>query len=167
MAITVSMTQVQQAFGDSATNFTVTVANGNASAVTLNSLAINGPPASGVVVQQPNYLTPNVPVGVGNPVIAAGSSLTWGFQVVLTNPNFPGPSPNNQPGGAAGSGNAMPANSNFLLQAIGQTSDGSVFSSTNLVPVLSAVAPFPFPQGGAFQFNDGFDFMNLIMLGAL
>lgn len=146
-------------------NFVVTVANGNASAVTLLSLSIN--PASGDArIAQPLYLTPNVPVGVGNPVIAASSSASYGFQVVFDSPAAAGPSPNN-PGGAAPSNTAETPDPFFVLQAIGNTSDGSVFSSTLLVPVLSAIPPFPIPEGGALYFTQGSNLLFPLTLGLI
>lgn len=148
-------------------NFTVTVTNGDAAAVTLQSLYVTEQTDAGAQVGQPQYLVPNMPVNLGNPVIPAASSATYGFQVVFPAPSTPGTSPNNQPGGASPGNNAYPANPFMTLQAIGQTSDGSVFSNTITVPVLSAISPFPVPEGGAFQFRQGSNFVNFMMLGAL
>lgn len=168
MAKTVSMAQVDpNAVANQAIKFTVTVANSDAAAVTLSSLYISEMTDTGANVGQPQYLVPNVPLNVGNPVINAAGSASYGFQVVFNSPNTPGQSPNNAPGGAVPSNNAYPANPYVILQAVGQTSDGSVFSASIMVPVLSAVAPFPVPEGGAFQFRQGANFINLIMLGAI
>ncbi len=146
-------------------NYVATVTNTGASAVTLQSLSVNcnGGDAR---ISQPQYLTPNVPVGVGNPVINGGSSLAVSFQAVFDSPYFAGPSPQN-PGGASASNAAANPDALFVLQAIGNTSDGSVFSGTILVPVLSTIAPFPVPEGGSLIFTQGSNLITLIMLGAI
>lgn len=135
-------------------NFTATVANTDAAAVTLTSLTISEVSDTGAQISQPQVQAAGQPAGV-NPTLGAGSSLTYGFQVTAFAPNTPGVSPNN-PGGAQPGQAAYPAAPPLLvLQAQGQTSDGSVFFSTFTVPVLSAVAPFPVPTGGAVQFGPG------------
>lgn len=152
---------------EQAAMFIATVSNTGSAAVTLNSLSVNEVTKTGCMITQPNYLPLNSPVGVGNPVISAGGSQSFPFGVVFTAPYSAGSSPNNQPGGSAPGQNSQPANSNVTLQAVGQASDGSVFSGNVLVPVLSASAPFPVPQGGALQFGQGADLINLTFLGAL
>lgn len=168
MAKTVSMAQVDpNAVANQPVKFTVTVANSDAAAVTLSSLYISEQSDTGANVGQPQYLVSNVPLNLGNPIITAAGSVSYGFQVVFNSPNTPGQSPNNAPGGAVPSNNAYPANPYVTLQAIAQTSDGSVFSTTIMVPVLSAVAPFPIPEGGALQFRQGSNLMTLALMGAL
>jgi len=167
MALSVTMAAVGTAIGGRNNQFTVTVTNTNAAAVTLNSLFISEATESDAVISQPQYLVPNVPVGVGNPVIAASSSMTYGFQVAFTNPVLIGQTPQSQPGGAAPALLAQQADPFFTLLAQGQTSDGSVFSSTLLVPVLSAGQEVPIAQGGAYQFAAGANIINGITLGAL
>lgn len=147
-------------------NFTVAVTNTGAAAVSLSSLAVNESTESDAQIAQPNFMTPNVPVGVGNPVLNAGATSTFPFQVVFNSPYLAGPSPNN-PGGAAPGPAAANPDAQFTLQAQAQASDGSIASTSLLVPVLSAIAPFPLAQGGAFQFGQGFNFINGLMLYAL
>lgn len=140
--------------------FTVSVSNTDASAVYLTSLVISEVSRTGSRVGQPRVQAAGEPAGV-NPTLNASGSLTYPFQVVAVFPNTPGVSPNN-PGGAAPSQSAYPVAPPLLqLQAQGQTSDGSVFFCLFTAPVLSAVAPFPVPTGGAAQFAQGFD-SNLI-----
>lgn len=148
-----------------AINYVVTVSNTNAASVTLNSLAVY-PMSGDARISQPLYLTPNVPVGVGNPTIASGASASYGFQVVFDSPAQAGPSPNN-PGGAAPASVALTPDPFFVIQAQGQASDGSVFSSSFFVPVLSTIAPFPIPEGGALYLTQGSNLMTLTLLGAL
>lgn len=155
-----------------ALNFLVTVSNAGATSLTLSTLqvacnALNNPGPTAANVSQPRYLVPNVPVGVGNPIIAAGASATYTFGVVFFPPNAAGPSPQNQPGGASPSNSATEVDPFYTLTATGLDSSGAVFSTTFFVPVLSTIAPFPVAEGGAFQFTQGANLMNLTMLGAL
>lgn len=166
MALTVALAAVNQGstVAGQAKAFTVTVTNTGAAAVTLTSLVIGGD--IGVIVGQPVYLQPNVPVGVGNPILAAAGSATYSFACVFPSPYSAGPSPQN-PGGAAPISLAPMADPFFVLQAQAQSSDGSLASGTLFVPVLSTISPFPLAQGGALQFGQGFNFINFIMLGAI
>lgn len=144
-------------------NFVATVTNPGAAALSLSALQIlcKGGDAR---IGQPQYLTPNVPAGTGNPVIAAGASAAYAFQAVFDSPYGAGPSPNNAGGASPSSPIPDPF---FCLQAQGQDSSGAVFSSTLFVPVLSTIAPFPLAQGGAFQFGQGFNFINGLVFGLL
>ncbi len=146
-------------------NYNITVTNTGSAAVTLQSLSV-GAAGTGTVVGQPNYLTPNVPVGLGNPIIAASSSATYSFQAVFHSPYFPGPSPQN-PGGAAAFSGAMTPDPYVTLQAQAQSSDGSIASTLYLVPVLSPMYPFPIPEGGGLILTQGSNLMTLTMFGAL
>jgi hypothetical protein len=114
-----------------------------------------------VTVGQPEYLTPNVPVGVGNPTIAAGATGFFPFEVVFLTPYGAGPSPQS-PGGAAGSQNATPADSEYVISLQSLSSDATVASAQLLVPVLSTIAPFPIAQGGGMQLSSGFNLVNLL-----
>ncbi len=163
MAITVTLAEgapQASAVGNQTMNFTVTVANSNAAAVTLMSLSVADSRKQSNL-SQPVYLTPNVPVGVGNPIIAAGASATYGFQCVFTNPVMPGPSPQ-APGGASPVNAAYYPDANFTLQATSFTSDGTVASGTIAVPVLSATIPQD--NGGALVLSQGFNLINLVTL---
>lgn len=145
-----------------------TVSNTTAAAVTLNSLTASCP-SGAVSIRQPLFATPNQAPGVGNPVIAATTgTASYAFDFVVMAPNTAGPNPTNAPGGVVPSNQAGPTqNPNHTITVIGQTSDGSVFSSSLTVGVLSAVGPFPRPEGGALQFTQGANLMTLALLGAL
>lgn len=168
MALTLSIAKTSPGniVASQAVNFTVTVTNSGSSAVTLTALSVNEITESDAQIGQPNYLTPNVPVGVGNPVLAASGSVTYLFTAVFSSPMYAGPSPQ-APGGAAPGPAASNADAFFTLQAQAQASDGSIGSTSLMVPVLSAIAPFPLASGGAFQFGQGFNFINGLMLYAL
>jgi len=133
-----------------------TVTNTGASAVQLVALNVYETTESDANIAQPNFQTPNVSPGVtGNPTLAAGASLTFPFAAVFASPIGPGVSPNNV-GGAAPDERAVTADALFTLQAQAQSSDNSVATSpTFTVAVLTAVPPFPVPQGGAAQFAQG------------
>src|ERR1700755_930159 len=154
-----------------AVNFVAAVTNATASALTLQSLAVTvasgsrGGASAGVT--QPSYLWPNVPVGVGNPVLPAGVTQNYSFSAVFFAPNASGPSPQNQPGGAAPSNQAQEIDPFYVLTATGLDSSAAVFTSSFFVPVLSTIAPFPLAQGGALQLSQGMNLVNLTMLGAL
>lgn len=144
-------------------SFLLTVTNTGSAAVTLTTLSTFGDTTS--TVSQPSYLTPNAPIGYGNPVINAGSSANYVFQVVFNSPNASGPSPQ-APGGPLPYPVATPEGLS-VVSAQAQSSDGSLASTSLMVPVLSAIQNAPVPQGGAFQFGQGANLMNLTMLGAL
>jgi len=142
-------------------NYVASVTNAGSSSVTLQALATFTDTGTAVSVGQPNYLTPNVPVGVGNPTIAAGATSYFPFEVVYQTPYGAGPSPQ-APGGAAGSQNAMPTDAQFVISLQSLSSDSTVASASLLVPVLSTIAPFPIAQGGGMQLSSGFNLVNLL-----
>ncbi len=163
MAILVSLSAVAPGSTVAAQSepFLVTVSNTGTAAVTINSLAVSAD--VGVVVDQPSYLTPNVAVGLGNPVLNGGASLSYVFNAIFFSPAAAGPSPQ-APGGAAPSENAQTPDANFSLFAVVNTSDGSVVSGSLNVPVLSTIAPFQVPTGGALYLQQGFNLINLLTL---
>jgi hypothetical protein len=149
------------AVGDQTMSYTVTLSNAGAASLLLNSLDVSESTRSGATIGQPNYLTPNVPVGVGNPTIAAGASVSYGFQVV-SGPVMPGPSPQ-APGGAAPSNAAAyPLQSSVGLLATAVTSDGAVSTGGITTPVLTK--DFPQSSGGALVLSQGFNLINFITL---
>ena len=158
------MTRVSDsAVANQATKFTVTVSNTGAAALTLDQLNIfPASPSSVSTIGQPQFLTPQVALGDGEPTINAAGSVSYGFQVVFTAPSTPGPSPD-APGplGIAGMVLGQPANAQHRLIAQCRTSDGATAQSFLSVPVLSAVEMFPTPTGGAAVFSQGAD-ANLI-----
>lgn len=146
----------------SSNTFMVTVSNSGATALTLQSLSVHETSSTGAHVDQPTYLRPNMPVGLGNPVIAAGGSASYVFSAAFPQPAGAGPSPQN-PGGAAGHGNTNPApNSTVTLRAECLSSDGAVSSTLLSAPVLSTIAPFPVAQGGGMQLTSGFNLVNYL-----
>lgn len=150
------------AVGNQTMNYVVSVQNTGSSSLTLNSLVVTESTTTGARVGQPRYLTPNVPVGVGNPTIAAGATVNYGFQVVSTAPVMPGPSPQNPGGAAPINAAAYPLSSSYALQAVAVTSDGTVSSGSFVAPVLSAT--FPQSNGGALVLSQGFNLINLVTL---
>lgn len=148
--------------GNQTMNFVVTLANTGSASLTLNSLTISEATNTGTVqVGQPNYLVPNVPVGVGNPTLTAGGSSSFPFSCVVTSPVVPGPSPQ-APGGAAPSNPAFYPNADLSLLATSVTSDGTVSSGSIIFPVITAT--FPQSNGGALVQSQGFNLVNLLTL---
>jgi hypothetical protein len=141
-------------------NFTAAVTNSGSTSVTLQSLQVAESTESDAQLSQPVFLTPNTPVGVGNPTLLPGATYYYGFLGVFSNPGI-GPSPQ-APGGAAPSNKGANADAFFTLQLTSQSSDGTVASASMLVPVLSSIAPFPLAQGGALQLSQGFNLINLL-----
>lgn len=168
MATLISLTQVTQAIANARTRFLVTITNTGSAALSLSSLQVSEQTEADATIEQPNYLTPNVALGTGNPTIAAGGSLSLVFGVQFQAPSLAGVSPN-APGplGMAGMMVGQPPSDSVVLQAQCQTSDGSVASTSLSVPVLSAAAPFPRPEGGALQFSQGSNLINGIIMGVL
>lgn len=169
MATVVTLSQVDAvAVSNRDVAFMVTVSNTGSSALTLSSLSIGESSESDVIISQPLFMTPQMPVGLGNPVISAGGSVSYVFGVVFSSPNTAGASPN-APGplGSAGMTTGQPADNSFSLLATAQTSDGVVGTGSLVVSALSATAPFPRPEGGAFIFTQGSNLVNGIILGVL
>lgn len=142
-------------------NYIAAVSNTGSSSVTLQSLSVYADGGSCINVGQPQYLTPNVPVGVGNPTIAAGATANYPFEITFMTPNYPGPSPQS-PGGASTASMALPGDSVFGVYLQSLSSDSTVATAALMVPVLSAVAPFPVAQGGALQMSSGFNLVNFL-----
>ena len=142
-------------------SLTAAVTNSGATSVTLQSLTVSS--AGGVVaLHQPEILTPNQPVGVGNPVIAAGATSNYRFSLVLMSPLALGPSPQS-PGGAAGvAAAAVPTNSTIVFTLTSLSSDGTVASTSLQLPSLSTLSPFPPAQGGALQLSNSFNLVNFL-----
>jgi hypothetical protein len=138
----------------------LTVTNSGATALVVSSLQVTEASATGASITQPLYLIPNVPVGLGNPVIVAGGSASYPIECVFQVPGYSGPSPQ-APGGAGGV-QGPPTNSVVTLRAQCLSSDGVVTSVTQPFPVLSTVAPFPVAQGGALQLSSGFNLVNFL-----
>lgn len=167
MATLISVVQVQPAIANARTTFVVTVSNTGAVPLSLSSLDVSDP-TKRAIVAAPNFLTANVPAGTGNPTISAAGTFSTSFGVIFPSPNTPGPSPNTPgPLGVAGMFLGQPANASYTLLVQCQTSDGSVASTSIVVPVLSATAPFPRPEGGALQFSQGSNLINGIIMGVL
>lgn len=141
--------------------YVASVTNSGSSSVTLQGLAAYADTANAISVGQPEYLTPNVPVGVGNPTLTAGSTYYYPFSVTFQAPYFAGPSPQT-PGGTQGSQIAAPVDSQYVINLQSLSSDSTVASAQLLVPVLSTIAPFPIAQGGGMQLSSGFNLVNLL-----
>ncbi len=148
------------AVGRAVQNFTVTVTNGNASAVTLNSLAIANY-SGDACLSQPVFQAPGA-YGTGLPSIAAGASASYSFQATFSGPVTPGPSVQ-APGGTVPSGDRAIENSVWGLIATCATSDGAVAEFRQEVPTLTAT--FPQSNGGAMVLSQGFNLVNALVLG--
>jgi hypothetical protein len=140
----------------------VTVTNPGVAALVVSSLQVTEASKTGANITQPLYLIPNMPIGLGNPIILPGASASYSFEVSFTCPAYSGPSPQ-APGGAGGV-QGPPINTGVTLMAQCLSSDGVVTSVTQPFPVLSTVAPFPIAQGGALQLSSGFNLINLVTL---
>ena len=138
----------------------VTATNPGATALVLSSLQVTEVSKTGANVTQPLYLVPNMPIGLGNPIILPGASASYSFEVSFTCPAYSGPAPQT-PGGAGGV-QGPPTNTGVTLMAQCLSSDGVVTSVTQPFPVLSTVAPFPVAQGGAMQLGSGFNIIYYI-----
>lgn len=165
MACTVTLTRVSNAVANQPCNFTLTITNNGASAVTIPALGVSEVTKTGARIAQPRFLTSNASVGVGNPTILASGTLSLPFQVVPTSPAFPGPSPQNPGGGAQAAGANPASNSSIVLQVQGQDSDNLVFTSPQLmVPVSSGFDVFPRPEGGALDLRQGSNLITFLTL---
>lgn len=164
MALTVSLSLVDaMVVAQRPATFQVNILNTSASSVTLSTLIVSEATEAELKITQPNFLTPNVAVGVGNPTILGGATASYTFDVVAQTPNGPGTSPA-QPGiGVAGSFVGQPPTDGRILQATAVASDGSVGSASLAFAPLSSIAPFPPVATGSLQlqFSSGFDLIGL------
>lgn len=162
--VTLAFGNASFAVANRALPFVVTVANTDAAAVLLKSLVVEEVSDMGTNIEQPTFLSPGQPWDTSQPTLAAlTGSQSYGFSVMVASPNMPNVSATN-PGGAAPDQAAMADNAQMTLRATAMTSDGSVFSATLTVPVLSAVYPFPVSDVGTALFRQGGN-SNLVAVG--
>lgn len=166
LTVSISASGPGSVIGNRTNYFVATVSNPGAVALSLNSLQIFESTESDAQISQPVIFAPNTPVGTSNPVIPAGSSSSYMFSVIFTNPTMSGPSPQNAPGGAAPANAAYYADAFFTLAAVATASDGTVGTASQLVGVITAGSPPP-SQGGTLQFSSGFNLINGLITGAL
>lgn len=158
MALTVSLSQASPGNWVSNRSMMVamTVTNTGASAVTVSTISLLEATESDAQIGFPQgFLTPNVPAGLGNPVLAAGASGTYMWPVVINSPSAAGPSPQHQPGSASPSPLAPAADAVFTLQGQAASSDGSIATTNMQVSVLATIVYDPPPQGGGTWFSQG------------
>lgn len=175
MALTLTMSLIDATIvANRPATFQVNITNTSASSVTLNSLDVSEATESDCTIGQPNFMTPQVALGVGNPSIGASSTVSYTFKASFQSPATPGPSPNpgyggSPVGGPAGSFVGQPADSVFILRATAVASDGSVGSVTMQAVVLTSLAPFPPVATGTLQlqFQPGFNLIGGLVLGLL
>lgn len=162
--ITVAAGSLANAVANQAMEYWATITNTGANAATLNavSASCNSP---GVYIAQPDFLTPNVAPGLGNPVLPAltGTALVR-FSVVFNAPNTSGGSPQQPSQSLTGTTGvaaqpAFPVSGfyNLVVQAQITDSAGSVaIGVVNLgVGVLSEMQNVPRAEGGALDFRQG------------
>lgn len=138
------------------------VTNAGASSVTLQSLTTATDGAGSANLSQPDFLTPNVPVGVGNPVLLPSTTYYFPFRVVFHAPNTAGAFPQAPGGGANLNAAAYPIDSNFGLSLTSVSSDGTVATTTATIPVLSTTSPSPLAAGGALQLSYSLNLVNFL-----
>lgn len=165
MALTVTLSQVAGVvLGNKKAAFMVSITNTSASSVSLTSLQVMELTESDAIIEQPSFMAPNQPVGVGNVVLTAGGTYNAVFNVVFPGLQLTGTSPQ-APGGANPTAVASSPDANFTLGAIAQASDGSVGSAAPLaVVILAPDSNFPPPAGGALWLGQGQNFVNLLLL---
>lgn len=158
-----AVTGVGPVTADNTVTCVLSITNTGANAVTVQSIQVCEQSQTGAVIRQPDFLTPNVAPGTGQPVIAAAATSNFPFAVCCCVPNTPDGSPN-APNTLIGN-TCPPSNTVVSLVAIVQTNDPTAGVNVNgsgllQFPVGSAVAPFPVPAGGSLQFNAPGDAVN-------
>jgi len=162
MALTlVIIPPAQPVVANQTMNYVASVTNSGATSVTLSALVASELTESDAQLAQPLFLTPNVPPGVGNPVLLPGVTYFYPFQAVFNSPLMAGASPN-APGGSAPSSSAVTPDAIFGLSLQSQSSDGTIASVTQQVAVQTAAVPFPIPLGGALQMYAGANLINFL-----
>lgn len=170
MALTLALSMVDPyCAAGKRTGFLVTVTNAGASSVTLANLLISETTESDAQIGQPNFITPNVAFGLGNPTILPGASASYGFACVFPGPATPGPSPNQNAvtggigaSGAGGMFTGQPADPALNLQAQSLSSDNTTASINLVVVAITATPIFPQSLGGSLQFTNPFNAVNLL-----
>lgn len=140
--------------------FLAAVTNAGATSVTLQALQTSTDGTGSVSITQPDWLTSNVPVGVGNPILLPATTYYYPFRVVFLSPANAGPSPQAVGGGWTANGAAYPLDSDFGLNVMSVSSDGTVAFASTAEGVLATNAPFPVPLGGALQLNSSMNLVN-------
>lgn len=159
LTLTLAVTSPAPLIANSAINGVLTVVNNGANPVVVQTVGLSEVTNMGVKFRQPDFLTPNVAPGVGNPTIAAAGTANYPFAFVCAPVNTPGDSPQ-APGGPAPTP-TIPTNSSPIISCVVVSYDSvagvNVVGSTQLapVPLAASVAPSPPPLGGALQFNVG------------
>lgn len=157
-----SLTSPGNAIANQPAQLLIIIVNGASDpARTINSITVSEITESECQISQPVFLSAAAP-GVGNPVILPGATSFFTCSVVFQSPNMPGPSPGNQPGGAAPGNKAQEADAYFTLQVQVASADGQLVTANITIPVLTAVAPAPSLQGGALQLNNPLNLANFI-----
>ena len=114
---------------------------------TLQTAAVNEVTESDFQIGAIQCSAPNSPPGTGKIVVPLNGSAALPFSLVSMSPAGAGPSPQNQPGGAAPNNNAAYPESVFVLQGAltYTTSGGTTVAVTTvgptIVPVLAAEPP--------------------------
>ena len=142
--------------------FVAAVTNSGSTSVTLQSLNAAPERNSAITLSQPEILTPNLPVGVGNPVLLASTTYYYPFKVVFHGPTTSGPSPQAPGGGTIPNTAAYPTDNSFGISLTSLSSDGTVAYVATTSPALSTTPPFPVAQGGGLQLSSGFNLVNFL-----
>ena len=165
MAITVSMaiTSVGSTRSNSVISGILTLVNNGANTISVLDVALFEQSTMGAIIGQPVFMTPNVAPGEGEPDVATTVTVYYPFSVVVPAINTPGASPNAP--SSLHDDVFPPGNSWCRLACNVRAYDATAVeyvtgTATLQFPVVSAVAPFPVPQGGAEQFNSGGDAVN-------
>lgn len=157
MAITLVVTLSGSAVAGRSLRGMVSITNESGPSVAIDSMVLSESTKMGVAIGGPRFLTPNV-VGVGaTPIIATSSTSHFPFSLMVPSPNTPGASPS----ATRHHDDVFPSNNsqcqlNLDVRAIDQVSFLPEVARTSFeFPVITSVAPFPVPQGGALQYNAG------------
>jgi hypothetical protein len=168
MAITVSLalTNPTSARANATLNGVLTLTNNGSNTIEVMAIQLTEASAMGSQVGGPYFLTPNADVGVG-PTITTSSTAHYPFSVTIASPNMPGAAPT-APDALHIATRPVP-NSWARFECNVLTYDATagenvVGTATLNFPVVSGVATYPTPQGGAMQFNSGGDAVNFFFL---
>lgn len=166
MALTVTLALVDNAIVNRTVTMQTNITNTSASSVTLQTLIASEITEATPTIVQPNFLTPNVALGVGNPTILAGATVSYTFNVVFHGPNGQGVSPAAFPS-PAGVFVGQPPTDGYIMSVTATASDGSTSSAQANVTPMSPNASFPPVATGTLQlqFQNGFNAIGLMAIG--
>lgn len=164
MALVVTILQNDGAIASRKTKAELAVFNTGPNSVVVTQAQVSAG-SGGAAISQPDFLTPNVASGSGQPTIAAGAVAYFPFSFAPVGPAYAG-----QPINAVSPyrNGVAPVSAPLVLSAVVSSYDATASavvtgSATVNVPVRAAIGLQPPSPGGALQFNGSPNAVNIFL----